>query len=1175
LLLLLTLGGATGLLLGNATGLNWLLQQPALLALVPGELRIDRVEGGLFGELRLYGLSYQDPSERLEISELYLQWRPQALWQGLLQITALEISGVHYAVLVEDNEPITDLPEMRPPLEILLERARVREVTLITSPGDTPLALQQLLLEARWNVSGISVERLSVTRQETALEASGRLTPVGAYPLAMEAELRYQPEGLPLMKLQGRLSGDLERLEVALGADGAYGARLEGRVDELLNRLRWQASLAIDRLPVELTGDRLPADLLWQIEATGDLEQLDAAIDIRTAGPAAPEGEAAGASVKLTTSLRFDTLEFDAKGGWQNLRWPLTGTVAARSRLASFTLAGDPEDYRFELQGELTGVEIPPGRWSITGHGGLQQLVLTAIEGETLGGRLSADARVAWAPALMWQLKLDARGIDPGRSWPEWPGQLDLTLGARGSEQKGESRIDLAVDKLSGQLRGYPVEGNGRFAMDGGRMRFDRVELHSGSAWLQANGTLAPGWDLAWAFEVPDLAELLPDGTGEMRGRGRLQGKGEIPVVEGTLEGKAIAWRASSLRQLKATLSLDPEPSRVSRMVLEAEGLVSAGQRIDAASLVVSGPLEDHLIRIRVDYPRGRLELEAPGAFHPDRKRWQGKIGQLELRERAIGVWRLQQPAALSVDAKALALAPLCLRQGGAAVCTEAAWTPASGTLSATLRGFSLEHLRPLLPADLTRLEGVLEADLKVDLDPLPTASLRLHLEPGEISYQVDAGHLVHLQHRGGRVDAELGRERLTARWELAVGDSGASGELDIPRRPLEQTLTRAPLTGSARFQIRQLGLLAALVPQLQETQGIIEGSLTLAGVVGAPVVKGRINLNMKQAQLPVTGITFREIELHLTGDGSERLRISGGLSSGPGRLEVEGYLSLDRQRGWPAVVTIRGERFQAVDLPDIRVLVSPDIRLEHGSNGVKLTGTLRVPEARVVLDWIPSSARKLSPDVVIVAADKTGKAGGSALPIYARVTVELGKKVHFRGFGLNADLDGRLTASSEPGRLLVGNGELGIVHGSFRALGQELNIERGRLHYAGGPLNNPGLDIKASRDLDDITVGVRITGTARKPKFIGFSSNPNLTETDALSLLLTGHVKGEGSASNTRAYIGANLTDKFSVGTRTSIESDQKEFVGRYRLSRRWSIETTTSADKSGAEVVYTIELE
>jgi translocation and assembly module TamB len=141
------------------------------------------------------------------------------------------------------------------------------------------------------------------------------------------------------------------------------------------------------------------------------------------------------------------------------------------------------------------------------------------------------------------------------------------------------------------------------------------------------------------------------------------------------------------------------------------------------------------------------------------------------------------------------------------------------------------------------------------------------------------------------------------------------------------------------------------------------------------------------------------------------------------------------------------------------------------------------------------------------------------------------------------------------------------------RSFGQELTIERGKVFYAGGRLTNPGLDIRASREVGDLTAGVDITGTAKKPVFRAFSSDPHMKEDDARSLLLTGATKDRAGAGDASVYAGRNITDKLSVGTNISVDGGEKEFIARYQLNRKWSIKTTSSSVTSGAELLYTIK--
>jgi translocation and assembly module TamB len=141
---------------------------------------------------------------------------------------------------------------------------------------------------------------------------------------------------------------------------------------------------------------------------------------------------------------------------------------------------------------------------------------------------------------------------------------------------------------------------------------------------------------------------------------------------------------------------------------------------------------------------------------------------------------------------------------------------------------------------------------------------------------------------------------------------------------------------------------------------------------------------------------------------------------------------------------------------------------------------------------------------VVVNEAPRAADEPGAGLPLYARVEVVLGDGVELAGFGLDATLDGRLTVVERPGRRPTGSGEVRIA-GQYKAYGQDLTITSGRVLFAGTPLDDPRLEIRAIRELDDdLQAGLSIRGTARNPEVSVFS-DPSLGETDALAYLVTG----------------------------------------------------------------------
>ena len=94
-------------------------------------------------------------------------------------------------------------------------------------------------------------------------------------------------------------------------------------------------------------------------------------------------------------------------------------------------------------------------------------------------------------------------------------------------------------------------------------------------------------------------------------------------------------------------------------------------------------------------------------------------------------------------------------------------------------------------------------------------------------------------------------------------------------------------------------------------------------------------------------------------------------------------------------------------------------------------------------------------------------------------------------------------------GRRLSATGTIQAVDGTYRAYGQDLSIERGVVNFQ-GPLDNPGLNVRAIRKGVAVEAGVAITGTAQRPK-VTLVSEPAVPDSEKLSWMILG--RGTGSA--------------------------------------------------------------
>ena len=1167
LVLVLLLSAAWGLL-GTRQGVEWLVELGDRF--IPGELQVQEVEGNLLGKLRLSGIRFENPEMRARVEELVLNWSPRELLHGLFHLDILSLKGVDYSQLRESEEPPAEplrLPDITLPLRLQLDQVKAESLSLVTAPGAEPLRVDRIELKAGWDSKGVKLDDLALVMPQLDFHGAGRVDPRGGYPLHLNLDWKLKSGELPQVAGKGTLRGDLEKLVLEQKFSGDLGADLKATLSDLLGQLGWDAALTISRLPADYLQIEVPKDLRIDIDSKGNLEKAQAVA--RLQGTAVPGEKNKGMLLNLVADIGIPEQRFDVKGDWKNLQWPLAGAPQVLVETGNLSVA---DDYRFTLDAKVEGDQVPEGHWQANGRGSTEQVQLEKLTGETLDGRVEASGQVIWKAGIGWDLQATLTGIDPGRFQPDWPGKLDARLVSKAQTRDGKLHMEAVLEQLQGTLNEKPVSGSGTFRMVGDEITLDRIRVASGSARLDANGTLGRQWDLAWKLEVPDLGDLLPAGEGSIQGSGKLRGTAEKPVVEGALAIRELVYEGTRLAQSDAQFAVGLDEAFDSRVSVTGSDLLVAGQRVESLDLALQGPLVSHRITLDLKHELATLKMAAKGGYRQKENGWEGDLDQLSLVGEKLGNWNLEAPSKLSLSATKVSVTPLCLGDGQAELCIQADRFPDKGNADLELKRLSMERLRPLLPPEIEEFTGVLDAKAHADLRHPMRANLEVVLEPGVLTYLDPESRPIRLEHRNGKLTAVLDEKALDAKWQLDLEEHKAGGELHVPREALDRDPMSAPLTGRIDIAITELGLVRAFVPDIQEIDGNMDVALKLGGTLGNPSLSGHAVLKSDRVLIPRAGLELKDVLVQIQGTDGRTLKLTGQVVSGEDELKLDGVVTLDADKGWPARITLEGENFQLANLPEAQVIVSTDMNLENSKERILLRGKIDVPKALIEIHDLPPGSQDVSPDAVIVGEEESAEQVASA-KLDAQVSVTLGDQVHFAGFGLNVDLGGKLTVNMKDGKLPTANGELKILSGSYRAYGQDLTIEKGRISWAGGNINNPNLRLQASRKIDDVTVGVKVAGTARKPSFTVYSSDPDITEKEAISLLLTGQ-KGT-DLSQASIYAGRQITPKLSVGVNLSGGETGTEFVTRYKLLDNVSLEATSSAKKSGGSIHYTLEIE
>jgi translocation and assembly module TamB len=147
---------------------------------------------------------------------------------------------------------------------------------------------------------------------------------------------------------------------------------------------------------------------------------------------------------------------------------------------------------------------------------------------------------------------------------------------------------------------------------------------------------------------------------------------------------------------------------------------------------------------------------------------------------------------------------------------------------------------------------------------------------------------------------------------------------------------------------------------------------------------------------------------------------------------------------------------------------------------------------------------------------------------------------VHFEGLGLDTNLAGSISIRNLQTDTLIGNGVLELRNGRYEGYGQKLAIQRGRLLFA-GPLDDPSLDIQATRTVGEVIAGLELTGNAESPQSRLFST-PAMSDTEILSYLVTGKPLSAASTGNDSQALAAAAV---SLGTNNPVAEEIRQTLG------------------------------
>ncbi|KQT41527.1 MULTISPECIES: translocation/assembly module TamB domain-containing protein [unclassified Methylophilus] len=945
-----------------------------------------------------------------------------------------------------------------------------------------------------------------------------------------------------------------------------------------------------------------------------DLDADNKAMQFRIAQAHSPWGE-------ISTHFQMQNAAPFPLNGWMDIQQP----------------QGDlPYHLRTELHGDLTKVDIAAS------HHYQPESKPFAIVPATQPGEdmVLLKASIGLDDTRNSHLLFHLQQFQARHVHPQLAGHMDLKVTADGS-LTDTGIIQVKVDAGDSRLQTQPLIVRGTATLQGQQLTaLDLLaQLDKNTFTIHSTQAATPQANqLSWQANLPNLAQFMPGFSGQVKGEGTLQRLSDgfhasyrlsgqqLQLPQGlALAGFEVQGQASDNVQA----SLDHQIKLHGLSQQNAQGTDSPPIE---AELNLKGSLAQHQLALQIKDSdpslQRNIQLALNGAWQNDR--WQAQLTQLQ--DASGKVFRLANPANMSWGAsQGFDLQQLVLNvYEGQMQVDRLHYRPAkpAGTLSAqlaemmqlqtrgTLKDFPLQALMAwlvpeqsaTLPADHLRLS----AQWDLQLDQRLNGFLQLQRSQGDWQvYDINNAKWQGLGLQTLTANVKADNDKVSVESTINSADAInlqlSANTLVTPTATGFVIKNSAPVSASLKADVRQLNWFSRLFSDIQPA-GRLAIDAEVSGVMSKPQLKGSMTGEALALQIPSQGVWLEQGRLNATMAGDQVTFNQIHFAGKSGELDATGGLSL-KQPEWQLDLSAKLNQLQALSRVDRWVQLSGDTKLKLTSANTSISGNLKIHKG---LFELPKGDKpQLDSDVIIQSPENTAPAKKSQIS-FQDFGLDFGDKpglpfkeseqFMLRGQGLNGALSGKMRLD---GMLddLAASGTLEVT-GTYLAYGQSLNIETGRLIFS-GKIPNIGLDVLATRQVENTKVGIQINGSLQTPQ-LKLVSTPETSNENKISLLVLGQpmsavgssdmamlsvaasallsqgdsvslqtriaqtigldsidVRGSGS-TNYAVSVGKRINSRLVVGYEKSIVGLLNVGKLTYQLTNRISIETRTGSDNA-----------
>ncbi|WP_413698852.1 translocation/assembly module TamB domain-containing protein [Psychromonas sp. KJ10-10] len=884
---------------------------------------------------------------------------------------------------------------------------------------------------------------------------------------------------------------------------------------------------------------------------------------------------------------------------WKNLAWPLTGEAQYTSKQGSFTSKGALNDQTIKLQTEYEIETLPSGTVSLSTQGDLQHLNVESLKVNTLDGEIDFSGLLTWKDKIDWLGQLKITDIDLKTLETAYDGHFSGLINQQVEvvlyeNSKPDWQFDFPTLQVNGELLARPLTLSGRVSGNNQQgINFDNLNLNNADNSFVINGLFAEQNNLDIDLNITDLSHAVLQVAGQIKGKINIKGPMDELDISSELSAQELSYESYQVEKLalQSTALITDKPSL--SLNLDATNIKVNDQLIDDIDVQVTNAKTatdniKHTIDLLLNSELVSTDLTLDVTQTDKELLTEFNQAVFYLPEQDLS---LLKPFSVTQNGNNINLTAHCwqvqaspdgksAKQNAGDFCIHKFNVGETGDIVFDIDKYLLTNVNPFLPEQL-RLAGALSASAKIGWEkqqkPNFTANIasedllliiKSDLETKTVNeYPLQAFNLnVAGEDKNITLDADIFSERLV------------NIKVDADVTPYENS---PQIDSTIDINFPDFELFLPLIPQLEMLKGQLNSQLKVAGNLKKPLVNGEVKIENalisapslpmkiyelqsvvniddtkasldgsfntsstnntvgeKVANIPLLTNTLNILDKSVKKIGSQIIPQNEPKASAlndaiPGLALIKGEFDWsDKPTG---NVVLSGHKLEVYDYGKIDLFLSPDISVTMNEN-IIVKGNLDIDRGKLVIKEVPAGAVSESKDIIIVDVEKEKVV--PSLPMVIDLNLDMGDEFQLVALGLDTFINGNLIVKQELKKDLTINGELSFVDGSYRSLGQQLVLQDSRVVFQGAP-DSPYLSIEAIRDPDnvedDVTAGVRVTGTPDELELVIFS-DPAMAQQQALSYLTRGKALDSSSESSSMANMLIDIVAGQSDGLMSSI---------------------------------------